>query len=626
MIHEKIQEAIRNKKLVLFIGSGFSKNIGLPDWRQLIEIISNRLNINYPDEILLQTIHKLVIEGVLTEIEAFDKLAKKHRTKVKSLLKELIDVDLYEKNLDQHRKLWDISDKIITTNFDKALEISNKKENFLPIIYNEHSSVAQLSNKEYFLFKIHGCISNPEDCIIFSEQYTNMYDQKIGAAIKLFTFLDDSVILFLGFSLSDPDINKLLSLRNKSYRGHNDNLFILTTQEKDFSNFGVQSVLIKDYNKSLDDYLDSLCEFNNDEERGYERFLRDTESKKGKLDYDEEKILRKGYFELLQTIEGKNDESNILTNIKEGKIDEAEEKLKKVFDSKIELIKNNQIKASEDAYYLGKIKTIKLEYNEAIFYLLESIKLNPNSINSYNELGNIYIKLGKPQVALDYFETCLKELESDNPKNILYILSIKNNIGSAHKDLGKFEKSLQVLNEAENYIDKVQFLKEDKGLLASIFNEKGAVLNKLGQHELSKIYYLKAIEIGEKHFGVSSNEVATYNSNLGTSIYKLGDRRLALYYFEKAKKNHVLNFGNYHPSIAIDNVNIATVFSDSGDYENSDKLLEESIKMLTLIYGKSHPRIADCKNNIGINLIRQNKLSLAKQYLDEALDIDLECV
>ena len=95
---------------------------------------------------------------------------------------------------------------------------------------------------------------------------------------------------------------------------------------------------------------------------------------------------------------------------------------------------------------------------------------------------------------------------------------------------------------------------------------------------------------------------------------------------EKAKKNHVLNFGNYHPSIAIDNVNIATVFSDSGDYENSDKLLEESIKMLTLIYGKSHPRIADCKNNIGINLIRQNKLSLAKQYLDEALDIDLECV
>ena len=34
---ERIQEAKNDNKLVFFIGSGMSKNVGLPDWGELID-------------------------------------------------------------------------------------------------------------------------------------------------------------------------------------------------------------------------------------------------------------------------------------------------------------------------------------------------------------------------------------------------------------------------------------------------------------------------------------------------------------------------------------------------------------------------------------------------------------
>ena len=41
---EKIQEAKNDNKLVFFIGSGMSKNVGLPDWGELIDELKYNYN------------------------------------------------------------------------------------------------------------------------------------------------------------------------------------------------------------------------------------------------------------------------------------------------------------------------------------------------------------------------------------------------------------------------------------------------------------------------------------------------------------------------------------------------------------------------------------------------------
>nr|MBP6498218.1 hypothetical protein [Campylobacteraceae bacterium] len=46
---EKIKEAQEHNKLVFFIGSGMSKNVGLPDWGELIDELKKDLNTDEKD-------------------------------------------------------------------------------------------------------------------------------------------------------------------------------------------------------------------------------------------------------------------------------------------------------------------------------------------------------------------------------------------------------------------------------------------------------------------------------------------------------------------------------------------------------------------------------------------------
>src|SRR5690606_14914175 len=45
---QKLLEAYRNNRLILFVGSGVSANIGLPPWRKLIDEIAQQLDYD-PD-------------------------------------------------------------------------------------------------------------------------------------------------------------------------------------------------------------------------------------------------------------------------------------------------------------------------------------------------------------------------------------------------------------------------------------------------------------------------------------------------------------------------------------------------------------------------------------------------
>ncbi len=50
---EKIQETKNDNKLVFFIGSGMSKNVGLPDWGELIDELKKDLNTTEEDYLKL---------------------------------------------------------------------------------------------------------------------------------------------------------------------------------------------------------------------------------------------------------------------------------------------------------------------------------------------------------------------------------------------------------------------------------------------------------------------------------------------------------------------------------------------------------------------------------------------
>jgi len=266
-IHTDIEEAIHNNNLVFFVGSGFSKPLGLPAWSDLIKCISEDLEQEGESDEFICNVLKYIQAGNCTEIEALDRLKQYgYKEKIIDILQNQINVDLSNRDLTRHQKLWQITSQIITTNYDKAFE-QTKPPDVKKIVYDDRFKVANISEEERFLFKVHGCIEDPGRCVLFSDQYKLLYNEQTGIAMELFRLFAHKCIIFIGFSLNDPFVTELLQLRKTVIKNERHGNYIITIEEKDFESLGVEKVgQVQNYEDDLDNYLDQLIKIRKNQE------------------------------------------------------------------------------------------------------------------------------------------------------------------------------------------------------------------------------------------------------------------------------------------------------------------------------------------------------------------------
>jgi hypothetical protein len=92
---------------------------------------------------------------------------------------------------------------IVTTNYDKLVE--NIFE-FNPLIGNN----ILLSNPYGSVYKIHGCISNPEKIIITEDDYQDFIEKYELIRAQLLSLFIHNPIIFIGYSISDENIKNIL--------------------------------------------------------------------------------------------------------------------------------------------------------------------------------------------------------------------------------------------------------------------------------------------------------------------------------------------------------------------------------------------------------------------------------
>lgn len=96
---------------------------------------------------------------------------------------------------------------ILTTNWDSFLQnlfpefntIIGQKET----IFSDQKSIGEL-------YKIHGCISRPETLVVTMRDYESFIKNNHYLNAKLLTLFTEYPILFMGYSLSDPNIEAIL--------------------------------------------------------------------------------------------------------------------------------------------------------------------------------------------------------------------------------------------------------------------------------------------------------------------------------------------------------------------------------------------------------------------------------
>ena len=156
-----------------------------------------------------------------------------------------------------HKKLLELSGAIITTNFDNAFELASENK-IVSTVYTSTFNISEVEKKsEPYIFKLHGSFTEPDNCILFTDDYEKLYNGNKEAAVeKLKSIFINKTILFMGFSFSDPDINLIFSNLDKIFDNNNKH-YILTTEPDKFNEYKfLENIPISNYGE-IDTYIDN---------------------------------------------------------------------------------------------------------------------------------------------------------------------------------------------------------------------------------------------------------------------------------------------------------------------------------------------------------------------------------
>ena len=250
-----LKKAIENDELVLFIGAGLScelkntEGTTLGGWKEMVSSMLSYLN---KEDYIIDEEQKSYEE--LEPIDALKKLEEKDEPIGKEEVGDFIKCyfELEKGNdLSLQKALFSLSTKIITTNYDIALEEAAPELKSKKAYKTKGFELEKIRNNPTFLFKLHGCIEDLKSLILFPSDYDDLYNSKSQDAEQVLKALDNLIynktFLFIGTGMGDPQITSFFE-KIKSVKGkHSQKHYIITPKPLNKSLNFLTRIEINDY-------------------------------------------------------------------------------------------------------------------------------------------------------------------------------------------------------------------------------------------------------------------------------------------------------------------------------------------------------------------------------------------
>jgi len=183
----------------------------------------------------------------------------------------------------------------------------------------------------------------------------------------------------------------------------------------------------------------------------------------------------------------------------------------------------------------------------------------------------------------------------------------------------KFKESEVAYNQA------LEVATENFGLehlqTADSYGDLGTLHEKMGDHQKSLNYNLKALEIREKLLDKDHADLGYSYSNIGLIYKKRNEPGKALGYYQKAETIMKANLGDRHPTVGIILNNIGRIYHERNQTEKALETYEEVLSIFMESLGENHPNIGLIKTNIGMVYLDASRFEEAGKEFQDSYDV-----
>lgn len=203
---------LNEKRCVIFVGAGLSAQAKLPSWGQLLSNLVKEVGADEPDEESTTELKKLLEAGRYLDV------ADECKERLGSGYAEFLSKSLQVGSgpvPEAHRLVMQLPFAAwITTNYDKLLE-----QAYFQVRGSVPKTLTHLDADTFgtllfdgapFILKAHGDIDKPDSLIFTTRDYREIIHSNPAFQAVFSAILLTRAVLFVGYSLNDPDFRLLL--------------------------------------------------------------------------------------------------------------------------------------------------------------------------------------------------------------------------------------------------------------------------------------------------------------------------------------------------------------------------------------------------------------------------------
>lgn len=229
---KNLRDAMRNNRLVIFVGSGVSENSKIPTWGTLIKKFAKLIKYDRCKTCKMKSKACSKDDCPLRYEFSTDEYLKipqyfynsdnsKNHTNYKRVIYETLSNNEFSNVIDEILFKM-LPHHIITTNYDKLLEKStNLNTKLYSVIRHNNDMLCQNGNR--YIIKMHGDIDDLDNIVLKENDYLEYSQTHVLIETYIKALLIDHTFLFIGYSLNDYNLKLILSWIN--YFAKNSKLF-----------------------------------------------------------------------------------------------------------------------------------------------------------------------------------------------------------------------------------------------------------------------------------------------------------------------------------------------------------------------------------------------------------------